>query len=301
MFTKILFATSAEPTCEPAAKVAFDMARKFEAGLEVFHVLGVPTRGFGHFVHHSRTGETQVFGQDVVDKVIDELKQIYRGFIKRKPDAAIETCTGTPHMEILRRAHKIKADLIIMGAHYGGDDSSALSGVFAGSTVQMVAKSARCPVLIVARPCETCWGYFANIVFGTDFSAQSEHAFNFALKLAKEIGTKLYIFHAVDVGNQAALASQTHIEDRIKAAEKKIQKNYISKLGGFDLYEAEVWEGTPYVEITKFARQKHADLIVMAHHTRAQEAEKAKLGSTMEQVVMRSVCPVMSVNHPERD
>jgi nucleotide-binding universal stress UspA family protein len=28
-------------------------------------------------------------------------------------------------MEILRRAHKAKADLIIMGAHYGGDDSGA--------------------------------------------------------------------------------------------------------------------------------------------------------------------------------
>jgi nucleotide-binding universal stress UspA family protein len=65
------------------------------------------------------------------------------------------------------------------------------------------------------------------------------------------------------------------------------------------LFEAEVWEGTPYVEITKFARQKACgpDRHGPPHPGGAQEADKAKLGSTMEQVVMRSVCPVMSVNH----
>ena len=297
MFRQILFATSAEPTCEPAAGVAFNMAKKFEAALEVFHVLGVPTRGFGHFVHDARTGETDTFGPDMEARVQEELRQIYAGLMPKRPDAVIQTQTGTPHMEILRRARKTKADLIIMGAHYGDSDSKALSGVFAGSTVQMVAKSARCPVLIVARPCETCWGYFSNIVFGTDFSPQSGIAFDFALKLAQSIGTKLYVFHAVDTGNNAVLTGQSHIEQRLREAEEKIKDVYVSKMGGYDLYETEVWEGAPYVEITKFARQKRADLIIMAHHTRAVDEDQAKLGTTMEQVVMRSVCPVMSVNH----
>ena len=59
-------------------------------------------------------------------------------------------------------------------------------------------------------------------------------------------------------------------------------------------------EGTPYVEILKLAREKQGDLIVMAHHTREIDPEKALLGSTVEQVVLRSACPVASVNHPDK-
>ena len=45
---------------------------------------------------------------------------------------------------------------------------------------------------------------------------------------------------------------------------------------------------------------KTGDLIVMAHHTREVDPEKAELGSTVEQVVLRSACPVASVNHPDK-
>ncbi len=38
----------------------------------------------------------------------------------------------------------------------------------------------------------------------------------------------------------------------------------------------------------------------MAHHTRETDPELALLGSTVEQVVLRSSCPVASVNHPDK-
>jgi len=38
----------------------------------------------------------------------------------------------------------------------------------------------------------------------------------------------------------------------------------------------------------------------MAHHTREIDPELALLGSTVEQVVLRSACPVASVNHPDK-
>ncbi len=40
MFKKILFATTASPACDHAARVAFDMAKRYNAKLMVFHVLG---------------------------------------------------------------------------------------------------------------------------------------------------------------------------------------------------------------------------------------------------------------------
>jgi nucleotide-binding universal stress UspA family protein len=87
---------------------------------------------------------------------------------------------------------------------------------------------------------------------------------------------------------------------QIEAARKKMEKRYISKMNGYDNYDVEVREGIPYVEILKFAREKTGDLIVMAHHTREIDPEEAELGSTVAQVVLRSACPVASVNHPDK-
>ena len=93
---------------------------------------------------------------------------------------------------------------------------------------------------------------------------------------------------------------QDEIEGNMMEAREKIRKMYVPRLKGFDDYEIEIWEGIPYVEIVKFARENYADLIVMAHHTRKPSPEKALLGSTVEQVVLRATCPVASVNRPDK-
>ena len=62
--------------------------------------------------------------------------------------------------------------------------------------MQRVTKAARCPVLIINRPCTTCWNLFSNIIFCTDFSKTADAAFAFARNTAQEIGAKLYLFHA---------------------------------------------------------------------------------------------------------
>jgi nucleotide-binding universal stress UspA family protein len=124
----------------------------------------------------------------------------------------------------------------------------------------------------------------------------------FASKLAKEVGARLHIFHAVDISlsDSMTIKNQEEIESKIATAQEKIYAQYLSKLKDFNNYDVAIWEGTPYVEILKFARDKSADLIVMAHHTREIDPEKALLGSTVEQVVLRSACPVASVNHPDK-
>ena len=80
---------------------------------------------------------------------------------------------------------------------------------------------------------------------------------------------------------------------------EKIDKLYLSKLDGFANAEVIVREGIPYVEILKVARENEADLIVMAHHSSDLSDDDADIGSTVEQVVLRSACPVASVTRPE--
>jgi nucleotide-binding universal stress UspA family protein len=303
MFKKLLFATTASPTCDNAAKVAFDLELKWDAKLIIFHVLGVPSRGYSPFVTDVRTGEIEEPDQDYVDWVKEEIKTTYAALLADSENCVIETTVGAPHREILRKARKENVDMIIMGAHSRDEDVGATRfRAIVGSTMQRVAKAARCPVVIINRPCTTCWKLFSNIVVGLDFSKASRYAFLWAYKLAREVGARLHIFHAFDIssGRYGQVQGQDEIEQQIKEARQRVEKNYISKMKGFDNYGIEIWEGIPYVEILKFGREKQADLIVMAHHTREVDPEKAELGSTVEQVVLRAACPVASVNHPDK-
>ncbi|MBT8339756.1 MAG: universal stress protein [Desulfatitalea sp.] len=303
MFKKILFATTASPTCDDAAKVAFDLAKKYSACLYVFHVFGIPTRGASQFVMDVRTGEEESNDADYMAWVKEEMKNTYAARMEGMDNVRMDCTVGAPHSEILRKARKEDVDLMIMGAHTRQDDVGAYRyRQIVGSTMQRVARGARCPVLIVSRPCNTCFWYFNHIIFGTDFSKASMAAFQFAYHTAKAIGSKLYLFHAVDLSQAGygRAAGQEDIERQIDQARQKIESLYVSRMKDFDNFEIEVWEGIPHIEILKFSREKSADLIVMAHHTREVDPEKALLGSTVEQVVLRSACPVISVNRQDK-
>jgi len=303
MFKQILFASTGSPPCDAAANVAFDMAQKYNATLKVLHVYGFPSRGYSPFVVDVRTGASEDQTSDYEDWVKEELLNTYDKFLKNKNPIVIESKVGVPHTEILRTARKDGADLIVMGAHTRSDDVGATRyrGVV-GSTMQKVARHARCPVLIVARPCQTCFWYFSNVIFATDFSKASDAAFLFAYKIAKEIGCKLHIVHAVDITSLqiGREEHQTSIEDKVAKARKQIEQSYIKRMEDFDNYGVEVWEGIPYVEILKYTREHAGDIIVMAHHARDVDPEQAELGSTVEQVVLRAGCPVASVNRPDK-
>lgn len=302
MFKKLLFATTASPVCDNAAKVAFDLEMKWEAKLLILHVMGVVGRSFSLQFTDVRTGQREDISPDYVEWVKEEMNNTY-GKLLEDSNASIVTAIGDPYREILRLARKEDVDMIIMGAHSREEDVGATKHrSVAGSTMRKVAKAARCAVVVVNRPCTTCWRLFSNIVVGTDFSKASFSAFLWAFKLAREVGAKLHIFNAIDITAEGLTlpAGQTTIEQRIKEARRRIEQTYIPKLQGYDKYSMEVWEGIPYVEILKFARDRQADLIVMAHHTREIDPEEAELGSTVEQVVLRAACPVASVTHPDK-
>ncbi|MBU1196171.1 MAG: universal stress protein [Proteobacteria bacterium] len=303
MFKKMLFATTASPVCDAVAKIAFELGQKYSAELIVCHVYG-PSGHDSNFSHTDDSADVSTKGEhtqntDSIDRIKDEMQATYAALIKKHGQPRFEIPSGDPAARILQLAEKENVDCILMGPHTRQEDTAdeRFRGI-AGTTLQKVTQRARCPVLVVSRPCETCFWYFNKIIFGTDFSDASMAAFQFAFNLAKTIGCKLYIFHALDINATQAgiLPGQTTIENRIKAAKTRIEEDYICKIGDFDNFEITIWEGVPYVELLKFAREISGDLIVMAHHTESNDQNKALLGTTVEQVILRSACPVASVN-----
>lgn len=296
MFKKILLATSGDPSTFGAARVAFDMAKRYGAEVLVLNVMGVPTKAFSHVVNDVRTGEEIEVDDEYRSWVEEELKNTFEKQFEKVEFSKILLTTGVPHREILRAARSEDVDMIVMGASSG--DSSVYRKGYPGSTLQRVAKAARCPVMTVHRETASYWGGFSNIVFATDFSKQAENAFKFSLAAAKELDCDLTLFHATDISGK--VLDQNEIEDQLMAARDRIRGTYVPMMGDFKNFDIEVWEGVPYVEIVKMARERSADLVVMAHHSRELDPERARIGSTMEQVILRAGCPVVSVSKPDK-
>ncbi|MDA3896636.1 MAG: universal stress protein [Desulfobacteraceae bacterium] len=298
MFKKILFATSATEACDHAARVAFDIAQRYNAHIDVFHVLGIPPRGFSQIVVDVTTGDEVILDDNYRDLVKEEIRTYYDHQIEKTENWSIDVAIGLPHREILRIARNIKPDIIVMGGSTGASGSYAAKKIVTGSTFQRVAKAARCPVMVINRPAASFWGGFSNVVFGTDFSDAADSAFAFALALVKELNCEFHIFHALDITRFQInnFHTQDYIEDQIRKAGQQLRFKYASKMKAFRQYNMAVWEGIPFVEIVKYAREKQADLIVMAHNTRKTEDGEASIGSVAEQVVLRANCPVISIN-----
>ncbi len=298
MFKKILFATSATPASDHAARVAFNISREYSARLNIFHVLGVPSRGFSQVVVDVKTKEKVDVDEEYLFGVTEEIKAYYAKYLDKELEHTIDTAVGFPAREILRQAKVTQPDLIIIGGSTGDAEDSVYKKVSAGSTLQKVAKSAPCPVMAVNRPAASFWGGMSNILFGTDFSKTSDRAFDFAVKLAMAMDCELHVFHALDItGLQSGkLIDQDEIEQKIREALRKIRARYQPRLKELKNYSMDVWEGIPFIEIVKYARDKHADLIVMAHHSKRRPDELDRLGGNVEQVIVRAGCPVLSVN-----
>ena len=296
MFKKILFATSATAASDHAARVAFDMAARYNAELCLFHVLGVPTRGFSQVVLDVKTGERVDLDDEYISWVEEDIKSHYTKQLETAEKVEIKVAVGFPHREILRAARASRPDLVIMGGSTSEEEVSVYQKSMVGSTLQRVAKSARCPILVVNRPAASFWGGMSNIVFGTDFSKASDVAFQFAHTLATTLECELHLFHALDITSvqMGRVMTQDEIESKIRKSLRRIRGRH--SVEGIENYSIDVWEGIPYVEIVKYAREKHADLIVMAHHTRKMDPEDTRLGSNIEQVIVRAGCPVISIN-----
>lgn len=143
-----------------------------------------------------------------------------------------------------------------------------------------------------------------KILFATDFSEGSSHAFPYALDIAKQYGAKLFLVHVIyDVAKSAGwYVPQVSIDeiyrDMEKGARIELEKSYADDMQDMKDIERIVLKGIPYEEITKFAGDNNIDLVVLGTHGR-RGIDRVLFGSTAEQVVRNAPCPVLSVRIPK--
>jgi nucleotide-binding universal stress UspA family protein len=142
-----------------------------------------------------------------------------------------------------------------------------------------------------------------KILFATDFSENSEHAFEYALSLARQFNAKLYLVHVINEpvdlrGFYVPHISFEKLEKEIEeGAEKMMQKFCQAKMKDFSNYESLIVAGIPYEEILKKAESENISLIILGTQGR-KGLDHFLFGSTAERVVRSAKCPVMTVRLP---
>jgi nucleotide-binding universal stress UspA family protein len=140
-----------------------------------------------------------------------------------------------------------------------------------------------------------------RILHATDFSPASRPAFRMALALARPAGGQLLLLHVLTppapfVGGRRR-APSSYLE-LLQAARRGGQRRLASWLAQARAarvrVQAQLVEGGPSEQIRKVSGRWHADLIVIGTHGRT-GMRRFVMGSVAEQVVRRSLRPVLTV------
>ena len=144
-----------------------------------------------------------------------------------------------------------------------------------------------------------------RILAAVDFSPSSNHALEYAHELARRFEAELHLLHVThDLATASlAMAPMIPVEVDYREQQQDAARRELDRLpGSVGLTGAavsrEVREGTPFLEIIRYARDHAVDLIVLGTHGRTGLAH-VLLGSVAEKVVRKAPCPVLTVRPPE--
>ncbi|WP_224981821.1 universal stress protein [Geomonas agri] len=144
---------------------------------------------------------------------------------------------------------------------------------------------------------------FDKILFATDFSENSDHAFQYALTLAKQFNGRLTIIHVINEpvdlrGFYVPHVSFENLEKEIEEGAQKMMATFVANnVTGFNNYETAIVTGVPWEEILKRAEVDSSSCIVLGTQGRS-GIDHLLFGSTAERVVRKAHCPVVTVRLP---
>ena len=142
-----------------------------------------------------------------------------------------------------------------------------------------------------------------KILVPTDFSEDSDLAFQMALSIAVKYQARIFLLHVISNTVQQSLADYCLdqsivarvLNESIVFSNEKLQevidKNQQS--GNIKVIP-DVRKGQPYEEILKEAAERKIDLIVIASHGKT-GLKKYLIGSVTEKVMKEAKCPVLLI------
>ncbi|MBT4876914.1 MAG: universal stress protein [Desulfobacula sp.] len=296
------------------------LASQFGSSLCLCHVVTgtLMVSSLGHSYIHYTDIETDRMhsAKEKLEKMADEL------------DIECEVIVSSGHVadEIDQLVRKNNIDMVIAATHGG----SGIKRFLVGSVTDRLVKILQCPLLVLITKEDHLTSEIEKnlklkrILVGCDFSPDSRLAFDYALSLAQEFQTQLYLAHVVRPTEQIELPASDYIKiqggdytnwtraEYLDLQKNKTDEHLKNKNSLFSRLERQlsymipedsknwctpintVLEGQPYKELIDYAEQKEMDMIVVGVHGHSL-LERFIVGSTAERVISQACCPVLVV------
>lgn len=190
----------------------------------------------------------------------------------------VATAGGHPAPQILREAHELTADLIVMATH-------GLRGwrrAVLGSVTEGVLRGGDVPVLSVSRADDRTLpaNGFARIVCPINFTGIARASVEYAAQLAEAFAAELIVLHVAEA------------EDVMHAAAAEADvREWIGSLQVRSSYREVVLRGRAAERALDYAEDMGADLIVIG----AQHKLFHEIGATTERIVRFARLPVLTI------
>ena len=147
-----------------------------------------------------------------------------------------------------------------------------------------------------------------NVLVPTDFSEPSEIAARYAKAFAQTFNASLHVLHVIEetalVYGELTSGTFFPLNSTLEEVERGVRERLNRVLSDEERtrYRAQLVtrNGSPFVEIVRYAKAHAIDLIVMGTHGRGPIAHML-IGSVAERVVRKAPCPVLTVRHPEHE
>jgi len=285
MLQSILLAVDFRPASLAAQAAALQLASTFGSHVTLLHVLAPPPPGWPATLHQEQKEAAGPLTQ-LAQKLADQHVQI--------ADSAV--VVGPPADTIVRKAHEIDADLILIGA----GERSRVESFCAGPVAQAVIEHALQPVLAV-RPGEPT-ATFQTILCPVDQSGASARGLSNAIRLAQVFGSKLIVLSVVPEVTWLTAAAETGYLAGARAEfESKWRQEFDQFLAAIPpdvKLRKEVRQGIVPQQILAAAQDHQADVIIMGATGRT-GLVRMLLGSTTRRLLQQLPCSLLTLKEED--
>jgi nucleotide-binding universal stress UspA family protein len=281
---RILMATDFSPASDRALEYGISLARRYNSHLYLTHVI---TLDAYPMVAPELASESEAKQRREAQGHLQEIEKSGRLYGLRR-ETVIAEGSLWPAIEDLVKKYEI--DLVIVGTHGMG----TLEKLVIGSNAEQIFRQARIPVLTVGPAAKSEAPYeveFKNILFATDFGPGAEREAAYAFSLAQEHHARLTLLnvapHAEDYSEQAVGRKRDAVTKHLRELLPAVPEMHC-------IPEYVMVVGEPVEEILRWAKMKHADLIVMGAKSRKGLAGHIP-HTKAQRIIGAATCPVLTV------
>lgn len=273
---KILVPTDFSEYALNAAKLAANLAKKFDARIYFLHVVSMPVYETGIIPGQSQQDIAE--GLFILKKVkMDFQELLSQDFLEGVNVAKAIQYDGV-YESIVKQAKENDIDLIVMGTH---GSSGYVNDFFIGSNTDKIVRLSKTPVLTTRD--EVLDPKFERLVFASDFGDGVVTSFRKIAEMAELLQAKVDLVRIITR------------DDFFFSGPMLDSMDSFAKENGLVNYDCHVYAAeTVQIGINEFAHRVNADLVTTVTHGRRGLARLFN-GSVTSDLMKSSTLPVLTI------